>query len=295
MFVRFLEKVFIAGTRLPLWFLYAVSDILFVLVFLVFRYRRNIVRLNLKRSFPDANRQRLKKIERDFYRHFCDLAVESFKASSIKPELLQKRLTYSNPELIHQLYQQNKSIVLVGGHYGNWEWMLGSPLSFDYHCISLYHPLANKSMDAFIKKSRARFGSELTPMATAFRRLLKHHRENTKTMTYFIADQTPMTNARFWVKFLHQETAFFEGPAKIARKFQQAFVFLDIQKTKRGHYKANFRLLAEDASTHSEEELMFLYIRALERQIINEPAFWLWSHRRWKRNRPVGAPLLSNA
>ncbi len=288
---RILIGILLLFSRLPLFVLYRFSDFIFIIVFYLLRYRRNIVARNLNHAFPDKNPEEKKKIQKAFFRHFCDLAVESLKAATISSKELKNRMKYQNLELIRELYQKEKDIILVSGHYANWEWMLATQLYSDYQNISLYHPLANSFFDAFVKHIRERFGARLLPMATALRQLVQYHRNGRLTFSYFLADQTPMSDARFWTIFLNQETAFFEGPARMAHKFGSAFVFLDIRKEKRGFYTAEFKLLCEDASKCSELELMFYYIEILEKQIQKKAEYWLWSHRRWKRKRPDGVAL----
>ena len=109
---------------LPLRLIYILTDFLYINLILIFPYRRKVVRQNLERSFPDKTLSEIKKIERKFYRHFTDILAEGIKNLTISQRELSKRLIVKNPEIMNELYTQNKSVLLVSGHYNNWEWLI---------------------------------------------------------------------------------------------------------------------------------------------------------------------------
>ena len=116
---------------LPMWALYILSDILYVLVYKVVRYRVKVVRQNMKASFPDKSDTELRRLEREFYHHFADYVVETIKLAHISLEELQRRAFLKNPELVDTLMEKGHTcFILLMGHYGNWEWFSGSTSRF---------------------------------------------------------------------------------------------------------------------------------------------------------------------
>ena len=97
------------------------------------------------------------------------------------------------------------------------------------------------------------------------------------------ADQSP-GNAQnaYWLNFFGKRTAFITGPEKGARAKDLPVFFAQISKPRRGHYKIEFTLAAQNPQQLPEGELTVRFARYLEEVIARFPDMWLWSHRRWK-------------
>jgi KDO2-lipid IV(A) lauroyltransferase len=284
-----------ASAHLPFWVWYRISDFLFLLLYYVIGYRKKVVRKNISLSFSDKTAQELKSIERKFYRHLCDVVVEAVKCHRISRKALAERVVNEDNGLYYRLYKDGKSCIAVMGHCGNFEWIPPfAAITVPHFTQGLYHPLKNQAFEDFTRESRGRFGSGLLPMDLALRTMIEQRKHGELTATAFIADQTPSSPATaYWTTFLNQETPFFTGTAKIAKKMGLALSFIAIYKVKRGHYKCVSELICEDASTWTEEALNAAWISKLERNIHEQPWNWLWSHRRWKHARPAVCTLHS--
>ena len=143
----------------------------------------------------------------------------------------------------------------------------------DMHIV--YHQLSHKQFDDLYKKTRSKFGAHLSEMKQVARNLVKLRKE--KIATALVADQNPAPESAIWVDFLSRKTAFFPGPDKIASKFKQPAYYVHVTKPKRGHYQLLPILIPDDT-----ENLIQEYASRLEKDIIEAPEYWLWSHRRWK-------------
>jgi Kdo2-lipid IVA lauroyltransferase/acyltransferase len=285
--INFLKLVSI----LPWWLLYLLSDFLFLLVYHIIRYRRNVVASNLIKSFPDKKPEELRIIGRRFYRHLCDLTLEALKTARMGGDELSSRMKILNPGLVNQYFEAGRSVTVMAVHYGNWEWLLHMPLHLRHHQYFVYKPLQNEWFDRYLNGLRSRFGGETISMSIALRKIIEADRDQIPVMTWLAADQTPPWFHNFWTIFLHQEAQFFDGPAKIARRFNQPVLFQQIRKVRRGFYETWFEVLVEDPGSKSEEEIVLAYVERVERLIREEPAWYIWSHRRWKHSRPSQVPL----
>jgi len=282
----FLYAILYTLALLPFWFLYLLSDCLYVLLYYVFRYRRTIVTDNIANAFPSKSKKERIKIEKAFYVHFADMMIESLKMIHLSPEKLSKRIPVLNPEILDQYRVSGRSIAAVGAHYGNWEWTLGIVQHLNYKTIGVYKPLNNKRFDAFINKMRSKFGTELVSMRDIIRVILKYKIEKTPTFNVFIADQSPVwEETQYWTQFLNQTTAVYLGPEKIAKQFNMVVLYGKIEKTGRGRYSVELIPIAENPSEMGEFEITRRFFQELENQIISKPEYWLWSHRRWKLTR----------
>lgn len=274
---------------LPLRVLYVLSDILYFFVYKVAGYRLKVVRRNLSASFPEKSVKELGKIEKEFYHHFCDYFVETIKLLHISDAEMQKRMEFVNVELIKQLVETNNSVLTFLGHYGNWEWIPSLNLHFsdgDIKLGQIYKPLKNKAMDALFLKIRSRFGSFGIPRYETLRVIVKMRKEGARVVIGFMADQLPsILNIHYWTNFLNQETAVFTGVERIAKQTGFGVVYLDVEKVKRGYYKATVKLITDNPKEEPEFSITEKYIRGIEHSIMRAPAYWLWTHKRWKRKR----------
>ena len=271
---------------LPFPLFYLVSDAIYVLLYRVIGYRKRVVYENLKNSFPEKTHEELKKIEKQFYHYLVDLFLETLKTLTISKEEAIKRCKL-NPKavaLFDELYAQNKSCILVMGHFGNWEWA-GNTFSLinKQQLYVIYHPLTNKHFDKLMYDMRTRFGSKLYAMKDTMRGMISNRNEINATA--FIADQTPAPENAYWTTFLNQDTPVFWGTEKIAQKLNYPVVYVTINRVKRGYYEVNAEVLVNEPKNTKEGEISELHTRQLEKDIKAQPEIWLWSHRRWKHKR----------
>ena len=270
---------------MPFWLIFLFSDLVYFLMYHIIRYRRKVVTTNLCSSFPEKDEKEIRVLTNKFYHHLCDISLESIKGFSMSPEELIQRHHILNPELADYYFTKGISAIAVPGHYNNWEWGSLSPgLQLNYPIVAFYKPLSNKMVDIYAKKHRAKFKTRLasiTETGITFDELAK-----IPTAFIMAADQCP-TNMQdcYWFDFLHHDTAWLHGPEKYARKYNIPVLYVDIQKVKRGFYELKLVLLTDNPSLLPDGELTRLYAQQLEKSILQEPAYWLWSHKRWKRKR----------
>ena len=277
--VKILVKLF---ALLPFRLLYVVSDFFFFLLFYVVKYRRQIVATNLSNSFPEKTPPETKAISKQYYHHLCDLLVETIKGLSLPEAELRRRFVFLNPEI----FPKGKSAILLGSHFGNWEWgTLSIPLNVEHTVLGIYKPLKNKLLDKYFSHLRKQWGLHLAPMSKAGRAVVEYR--DKPTIFVLIADQTPVDvkNAH-WLDFLHQDPPFLHGADKLARRTGLPVFYVEINKIKRGFYEVTTSQICEAEENLAEGEITRRYAAALETSIHKQPAFWLWSHRRWKRKRP---------
>lgn len=273
---------------IPLGVLYGFSNCFYYLLYYVVGYRKKVVFDNLKNSFPEKSEVELKAIAKGFYRHFADMIFEIVKSHNMGVENFKKHVTFKNIEVINKLHDEGKSIVLLTTHYGNWEWWVYAPHFLKHKLLIVYLPLSNKLFDNYMNSLRTKFGGVMLPITETFRTVLAHHQRKEPTLTWICADQTAQWNNKFWVKFLHQETSFFTGGERIAKKTNQAVFFLDVQKVSRGKYTLEFKEYSLDPKTLPDNRISIDYAKDLEQLIHRKPDYWLWSHKRWKHKRPEG-------
>ena len=270
-------------TLLPLRIIYLFSDLLFLFLYYFPGYRREVVETNLRNSFPEKSPEERAVIAKKYYHHICDLIFETLKVTHMGQKQHMKRMKLTNPEILEKYYQEDRDVVLILGHYGNWEWTNILPLYTRLRNVPIYKPLQNKYFDQFILNLRRTYDCDPAPMSNVIRELLKNRSMNRRALYGFMVDQTPPKgDIKFWITFLNQDTAVYLGAEKIAIKYDMAVVFLNIQKPRRGYYSMTAETLFEHAEGLKEHIITEKHVKRLEEIIRDKPEYWLWSHRRWK-------------
>jgi KDO2-lipid IV(A) lauroyltransferase len=259
-------------------------------MYYVFQYRKKVTYLNLKNSFPDKSEKELRKLSRSYYRFLCDVFLETFKLLTISKNTLTKRVQFTDQfqSIFDDFYSKNVAVVSVMGHLGNWEWAGASfPIQAKNNLFALYHPLSNSNFNALMLKIRTRFGGQMIPM----KQLLRFVPEikDSASVLCFIADQTPPPEHAVWLNFLNQDTPFFKGPAVLAKKMNWPVIFVSVERISRGQYLVDAELISDSSSSMSESEILKAWVSKLEKKIESQPAYWLWSHKRWKHQRKINS------
>ena len=271
----------------PFWLLYLKSDLLYLLVYHVVRYRRKVVRCNLLRSFPEEDLKSLKVIEKQFYCNLCDLMVEAPKMMQMGENGYRKRISFVNKELVEQLANKGKNVFYAIPHSGNWEWFGKMIPEFAEHKgLAIYKKVKSPLFEQLMLYMRTKNCSlEMVESNSVLRRLMELR--NNHNGVLMMADQTSHGLATdYWTEFLHQDTCWFTGIERIAKKLDYAIVFISMTRKSRGHYEIVFELVTDTPKEMKDGEIMERYVRCVERFILANPDNWLWSHRRWKHERP---------
>lgn len=275
-------------SHLPFGVLYAISDCFYVIIYYIVGYRRGVVRNNIKNSFPEASEETRKHIEKGFYHHFSDFLVESVKSISISDKAIRTRCALINPELVHQFYDEGKDVIVLCGHYNNWEfYAVGIAQQMKHQTIAAYSPLKNEFFNRKILQSRQRYGLKMISMRS-FPRYMSEKEANSPTLSVLVNDQSPSNpKSAYWNTFFNQDTGWMDGAEKLAKKYNQVVLFGAIRKKNRGFYEVTFSEITENANKAPHGSVIDKHAAHLEKVIREAPQFWLWSHRRWKHSRPV--------
>ncbi len=271
---------------LPFPVLHRISDLLYYLIYYIVRYRKEVVFTNLTNSFPGKNRDEITLIAKTFFRHLCDLIVESIKLFTISRDEVIARSKFVNPELLDAYFDRGQSIIIVAGHYNNWEMFAQScNLQMKHQAVGIYTPLRNKFFDQKFQASRGRYGVVLLPKDDV-KKYFENNRDRTMAVI-FGADQSPSPKTKqvYWTSFLNQDTAVMFGTEKYAKQYNYPVIFARVHRTGRSRFAISFELLEQKPSDSPHGAITEKHTRLLEQQITETPAYYLWTHKRWKRKR----------
>ncbi len=268
---------------IPFNFLYIFSDILRFFIYNLLGYRKYLVRSNLRRAFPDKNNDELKCIEKKFYKHFCDISLEAFKSFKMSSVEMQKRMVFKNLDVLTQFEKENRSTIVMCGHYSSWEWMM----SIGYHTEStgygIYTPIMNKYLNKLVIDIRKKHRGELLSRYSAVQKIKEMHNNGVVGVYGFASDQSPRPKPKtYWRPFLGVTVPVFVGAELIAKEFDFGVVYAKINRVKRGYYEVSFEVISEQPIKTKSNEIIDIFTKLLEKDVYSDPTQYLWTHNRFK-------------
>lgn len=272
---------------MPFWLFYRLCDFVAFLLYRVFKYRYEVIKMNLKNAFPEKSVEEIEVIIEKSYRNLADIILESIKGLSMSEEEICKRYKFLHLDLTNKYFEQGQSVFSAAVHCCNWEWgAVAFLLAVDHDMAGIYKPLKNKYIDQYIRKERAKQGLKLGALRETRILLDEIEASNKPHIIVFLGDQTPSNVKKAdWVTFMNQDTACLQGIDRHARRMGYPVMFTYVRRVGRGDYEIIFDEIVKDPQTTKEGEITALFMAKLEEVLRNEPANWLWSHKRWKRKR----------
>lgn len=279
----FIYPIIFLISILPFRVLYFVSDCIFLFLYYVIGYRKKVVMNNLKIAFPEKSEEELKRIMKEFFRHFIDIFMEMIKTFSISNEEILKRFHLTNPEELDAFMARNKNILLMSSHYGNFEWLFSLNLRVDHNGFAAYKKVKNKYFNNYIVRSRSRFNTTLIPTKKLISELDKNDKKDIRSVYGMLIDQSPKKNKIYhWTTFFGKEVPVITGTEMLAKKYDYAVMYIETKKVKRGYYETKMEVLTENPRDIPDFDITDLFMKKLEAQIRKAPEYYFWSHKRFK-------------
>lgn len=270
---------------LPFRLLYLFSDFICFLIYRIFKYRKKTVRANLAMALPHLTREERDAIEKKFYHHMCDLFLEMIKTMTISQKEIKNRFKLKNIEVLRELESTGKSIALLTGHYASYEWSISVNQVLNVKGFAIYKKIRNDYFDKLVRNIRSRFKSYLITTKETASTIEHNHKNNIQSIYGFASDQSPKLKSPYWSRFMGIETPVHTGAEMLSKRYDMTMGFMAIRKVKRGHYEATFEILSKNPTEFPDYEITEIYLRKLEKLILEAPEFYLWTHKRWKFRR----------
>ena len=275
-------------SRLPMRILYMKSDFFYFLIYYVFRYRKQVVLDNLKLAFPEKPEVELLQIRKKFFKHLMDLLVESVKAFSISEKEILKRYSYSNPELVNKYAAEGRSIALMGAHQSNWEWSISLPKVLNIDMYGAYTKLNNTYYEKVVRDSREKFGVIGYKTSEMVRGMQKRFSAKQQGAYILLSDQSPQLHKTYyWRAFFDIKVPIHTGAEMLSKRFDLVVINYVTRRIKRGYYTTEFQLITDTPKEFKDYQITDLYTELTEKNILEQPEYYLWSHKRFKHRDKV--------
>jgi len=282
--------------RLPLGVVRRSARAVAVFLYAVFPLRKAMTLAQIRRAFPDSKDSEIQQIARGSYVNLFTMLFELMWTPRLTAELLDSQFHFRNPEVLRAAVRRGQGVILMSGHFGNWEWLSMSAARILRNPLTIVvHPIHNAAVDMLVERWRTMHGNRVVPMGTAIREIV--HTLRRRGVVAMIADQSGPSGSLF-VRFFGRYAATYEGPATFALKMGAPVVIGFSLRRPDGSYDVvTHEIPTQDlkgASGEHIQELTRRHVRALEDMVRQRPDHWLWQHKRWKHSPHEGSTLVED-
>lgn len=267
--------------------LYGLSNILAWLLNYVVRYRRQVIEDNLRHAFPSLPPARIRELRQKFYLNFCDVWLEALKGLRISAKEYQQRVKVVNPELPLKFFREGRPLIVFSSHRSGWEWLTPSHgVIFQVPIDAVYKKVNSRFFNRLMFCIRSRFGARMVEKGELLRDSIR--RKDIPRFLAIMSDQRPhRAGNAYWTQFMNRPTPFYNASEKMARKLKMPVVYADMRRIARGHYEVYYHEITADPEKEPAHAITEKYVQLIEAGIRLQPADYLWTHKRWKHQRPA--------
>lgn len=271
---------------LPFRIFYWFSDFIYLIVYYIIGYRKKTVKENLALALPHLTDKERLCIEKKSYHHLCDMFLEMIKTMTISAAEMNKRFVITNIELVQEYENKGKSAVLLASHYASWEWLLSMNEKTKFKGIGVYKKIANTHFDQLIRDIRSKYNAELIETTAAIPLMAENQKNGILAIYGLASDQSPKLNRAFhWNTFMGIEVPVHTGAEMLSKKYDLNVLFVKVKKVRRGFYEATFIPITDNPRSIPDFEITNTFLREVEKQILEAPEYYFWTHKRFKHRR----------
>jgi KDO2-lipid IV(A) lauroyltransferase len=280
LFLSFSKFFQLLGLNLSRKFSFLIAALFYYLI----PIRKKTVLENLHNAFPDYDERKLKSIAFGSYKSFAITLAEILYMPAMSREDIKKQVDCSNLDLIRESYEENKGVILLSAHFGNWEFMATSlPAQLNIPLSVVIKPQRNPYVTNWMNKARTRWGNEIVPLGISIRQTYQTLKD--KKIVAMVADQRgPEESIK--INFFGRDLTVLTGPAVLALKTGAPVLYgISVRQDDYSYKSVMAEISKENLPESNEEKIKELsqrHMSYLEGFIRKYPEQWLWMHKRWK-------------
>jgi KDO2-lipid IV(A) lauroyltransferase len=254
----------------------------------LFRVRRKVVEEHLAHAFPEKDDAWRSRVARASYRHLGREGVATFRWARLSPEEIRERTEVEGLEVLEAAVREERGVVLVTGHFGNWEIGGATVAAYGVPMDVIARRQRNPLFDREINRARERLKMRVIERGEARRKVLRSLRQG--RVVAFVGDQDARHKGVF-VDFLGRRASTARGAAFFALRTGCPLVaaFMCRKSGFPQRYRLSVCRIPLDPTNDQEADVLRLteaHTRHLEAQVREHPEQYFWQHRRWKTRPP---------
>lgn len=260
------------------------SGLLAFIFYYLIPIRKETVIENLTNAFPEYDERKIRNVAYNAYKSFLTAFIEILYLPKISRQGLKAAVNCPNKELIETKFKEEKGVILLSAHFGNWEYVAASvALQLNIPFSVVVKPQRNPYVTDWMNKVRTRWNNDVVSLGLSIRKIYQTLKE--KKIVAMVADQRgPQESIK--VEFFGRKVSVHVGPVVLALKTGAPILYGIPVRQKDNSYKIVMHEISKDNLPEDDEEkiieLSQRHTAHLESFIREHPEQWLWMHKRWK-------------
>ncbi len=276
-------KFFVKHT--PSFLLDPVLDFITWIVYKLDKKHRKIIKTNLDFAYGDSlNISEKKRIEKKCYKNLVYFLADFVKNQGITKEELSAKVEFENSEILKETIKDNRKIILITAHYGNWELIPLSLAAFFAPITGVGRALEGKTLNNILRANREQFDIKMLDKQGAMRGMIKALKN--KRLLGLLIDQNTAENEGVLVDFFDKKARQTHSTTILSRKMNAVIIPAFITTNDYKKYKITFYDKIEPIKSENAKEdiqkMTQLQADVIEKAIRKKPDEWFWFHKRWK-------------
>jgi KDO2-lipid IV(A) lauroyltransferase len=258
------------------------------LVYALWKKRRQITRNNLHKVFKDKQDAEIKNIAKQSFQNMGKTLIEFLCFPKYSAQQIMDMVQLDGEEYLKQAISSNKGVIIVTGHFGNWELIFHVLAGITGKLSAVAQRFKNQGLDKLANEYRIIHGGEIIEKKNAIKQVLLHLRKGFCTI---ILNDQDAGDSGIFVDFLGLPSSTAKGAVMFAMRTGATILnVFDVRQDDDSHVIKIFepmKIGSSGALQTDVREGVKGITQALERVIYEHPSQWLWMHNRWKTKPPM--------
>ena len=275
-FISFLFAIFwVLGLKISINF----ASLLFKVIGPLFRSKQ-LIKENIKKAFPDINRNNLDKIVTNMWGNYGRILAEYIFLKEYRKPNFRKNFEIIGQEILDEIKKSKKPVIFISGHFNNFELMAMHIEKSGIDLAAIYRPLNNKFLNHIMEIIRKKYicKNQIKKGFAGTRQLLSYFKKGHSIALMIDQRVSQGIKSNFFKHDAYTTTI----PAQFVKKFNCKIVPIYIERTGNNNFKLTISTPIEYSKDYSIEDITLNLNHYLEKMILKNPTQWIWSHNRWK-------------
>ena len=256
-----------------------ISGKFFQLIGPIFRSKK-LIHSNIKKAFPKIDEKDLKKITKSMWNNYGRVFAEYMFMKNFRNDKLQNNIEIVGKEILEDIKNSNQKAVFISGHFSNFELMAMQIEKAGIKLAAIYRPLNNMFLNLVMEKIRKRYicKTQIKKGIGGLKQLLSFNYEGYSTA--LMIDQRVSQGIKS--NFFNEKAFTTTIPAQLVKKFKIPIVPIFIERYEGIKFKMTVHKPIYFSNEQTIEDITSQLNEILEKMVLSDPNYWIWSHNRWK-------------
>ena len=245
----------------------------------IFRSKKLIFE-NIRRALPNISKNELISIYNSMWENYGRVFAEYVFMKKFRNDQLTENISIEGKEILQEIIIKNQKVIFISGHFSNFELMAMQIEKMGVKVAAIYRPLNNLYLNSIMEKIRKKYicKHQIKKGVGGLKELIKLNKEGFSTA--LMIDQRVSQGIKS--SFFNQEAYTTTIPAQLVKKFGMSVVPIFIERFDEIKFKMTVYKPLSFEENESIENITNKLNRILEKMILKNPNYWIWSHNRWK-------------